>query len=482
VGLAFAPGSLIAGRYRTERVLGQGGGGIVLAARHVELDELVAIKILKPEESQNPEVVMRFLREARAAVRIKGEHVTRVLDAASLEDGTPYMVMEHLEGTDLGALLEQSGSLPLGTAVDYILQACEALAEAHALGIVHRDVKPSNLFLTHRSDGTPSIKVLDFGIAKAIHPVDASRPDLGLTQTQTVMGSPQYMAPEQMRSSRRVDERVDVWGLGMVLYELLTGEPAFSAVSVPELFAMILQDPTPPLRERRPDAPPGLDAIVARCLAKDPGDRPSSVHELAALLGPFATPDSAGIVERIARVAHHVATVSSPKISVPKVPASSSKDVELAHARTADGSPRSTRPLAGYVVPIASAAVLGVVLLLGVVVIATRPAPRPDVAAAAASAAPPAAASAGPAPSKESDAPALALPPPPAALDEAAPTSSVVGAPVHPRPSAVRRAPSPSTSEAPRPPPPAIASPPTEAPPAPAPHPSATPTATSRYD
>ena len=359
---AFTPGDVIAGRYRVENILGEGGMGVVVGARNIALDEPVAIKVLKPDAANDAEAVARFFREARAAVRMKGVHVAKVLDVGALDDGTPYILMERLEGADLSDVVERSGWLPVQTAVDYVLQTCEALAEAHALGIVHRDIKPSNLFLTTGVDGSPCIKVLDFGISKATNAIDATRPDFGLTQTQTVMGSPQYMAPEQMRSSRRVDGRTDIWGLGTIMHELLTGAPPFVASSMPELFAMILQDPPPRLRDRRPDIPADLDDIVLRCLEKSPDARPASVLELAGLLAPFASSLSIGAAARVARVGKNVAVASERNIAAVEQRArQSSPDLivgavapsapELAHAHTTkvaaplfpDQEPRSRR-------------------------------------------------------------------------------------------------------------------------------------------
>lgn len=313
-GAPILIGDVVAGKYRVERVLGEGGMGVVFAALHITLETRVAIKVLRPEAASNADVVARFLREARACVRFKGEHVARVLDVGALDDGSPFMVMEHLEGADLGSVVETSGPLPVPLAVDYLLQACEALAEAHALGIVHRDIKPSNLFLTQRADGSPQIKVLDFGISKLTSALDVSKADYGMTQTQSVMGSPQYMAPEQMRSSRRVDGRTDIWAVGTVLYELLTAEPPFSAATMPELFAMILTDPTPSLRARRPEVPEGLDALAAACLAKDPLHRPATIAEVARALAPYGGPGARAALERVAGV---TARASSPSLEVP---------------------------------------------------------------------------------------------------------------------------------------------------------------------
>src|SRR5580692_1093404 len=213
-------GDLLAGKYRVERVLGAGGMGIVVAARHEQLDQMVAIKFVRDEALDNEEAVQRFLREARAAVKLKSEHVARVLDVGKLDSGAPYMVMEYLEGNDLGHILTEQGPMEAAAATDWILQACEAVAEAHAAGIVHRDLKPENLFLTNTVGGTQKIKVLDFGVSKSMG--GASGELSNLTRTRAMLGSPLYMAPEQMRSSRDVDARADIWALGVVLFQLLT--------------------------------------------------------------------------------------------------------------------------------------------------------------------------------------------------------------------------------------------------------------------
>jgi len=279
-------GEVFEGKYLVERVLGAGGMGVVLSAMHLHLQQRVAIKLMRPELAKEPATVERFVREGRAAVKIRSEHVARVLDVGVREGGEPYIVMEFLEGADLGHLVETHGPLPVTTAVDYVTQACEALAEAHAHGIVHRDVKPSNLFLTTRADGLPCVKVLDFGIAKVTLAGDT--PDGGsMTRTDAVVGSPLYMAPERMRSATAVDPRTDIWSLGVILFELVSGEFPFDSASAPELCAMILRDPPRPLREVAPLAPAALEAVVMRCLEKDPDRRFASVAELAAAIEPF---------------------------------------------------------------------------------------------------------------------------------------------------------------------------------------------------
>jgi hypothetical protein len=293
-------GQILAGKFRIERVLGQGGMGVVVAATHIQLDERVALKFLLPEALGNPEAVARFAREARAAVKIKSEHVARVSDVGTLESGSPYMVMEYLDGQDLAEWVRRSGAMRISDAVEFVLQACEAIAEAHALGIVHRDLKPANLFVTRRVDGSPCIKVLDFGISKLTVPGSTS--DMGMTRTSTVMGSPLYMSPEQMSSTRNVDQRTDIWALGIILYEVLTGRVPFEAETMPQLCGMILQDPPRPLRELRPDAPDGLAWVVLRCLEKNRDTRFSSVAELAVALAPFGSAGAQRSAERISRV------------------------------------------------------------------------------------------------------------------------------------------------------------------------------------
>jgi serine/threonine-protein kinase len=285
-GLDLKQGDLLAGKFRVERVLGAGGMGVVVEATHVTLKDRVALKFLRAPRFADDTTIARFLREAQAAAKIKSPHVARVVDVGTLDNGSPYMVMEFLEGTDLGTVLEQSGVLPVETAVSYTLQTCEALAAAHAARVVHRDIKPSNLFLTQGPDKTPLIKVLDFGISKLL---DANSLSGSITETQRAMGSPSYMAPEQMRSARRVDGRADIWSVGVVLYELLTGQLPFTAETVPELYALILDSSSvpSPMRAGREHLPAELERVVLKCLAKDPEQRFRDVAELAEALSPF---------------------------------------------------------------------------------------------------------------------------------------------------------------------------------------------------
>jgi eukaryotic-like serine/threonine-protein kinase len=294
-------GEVLAGKFRVERVLGVGGMGIVVAALHLHLDERVAIKFLLPEALTNAEAVARFGREARAAVKIKSEHVARVIDVGALENGAPYMVMELLRGQDLSQLVRERGALPIAQAVAYVLQACEALAEAHALGIVHRDLKPANLFLTARADGSPCIKVLDFGISKMTR-TSASGSDMGMTRTQAIMGSPLYMSPEQLASAKDVDPRTDIWAIGTVLYELLTGRVPFEAESMPQLCTLILHTEPPAMRSLRPDLPEQLEQVVLRCMRKSRAERYQNMAALAAELAAFCPDVGPRSAERISRV------------------------------------------------------------------------------------------------------------------------------------------------------------------------------------
>jgi len=290
-------GEIVAGKYRIESEIGAGGMGVVLGAQDTSLGRAVAIKFLSPSKSRRDGAVQRFLREARAAASIESEHVVRVFEVGTLPSGSPFIVMEHLRGADLSQVLAARGGLPIDEAVDYLLQACEALGEAHGRGIVHRDLKPHNLFVATRPDGSPCVKVLDFGISKAI---EEGAPNL--TSTDQVMGTPLYMSPEQVRSLKNVDHRSDIWALGSILFELLTASPIYEAPSASALCAMIAMDPPARLRDKRPAAPPELEAIILRCLHKDPAGRFQDVGALAAALAPFASERGRQSALRISRV------------------------------------------------------------------------------------------------------------------------------------------------------------------------------------
>lgn len=284
-GMPIAEGEVIAGKYRVEGLVAVGGMGVVVSASHLQLGQQVAIKVLLPVEADDEtQAIPRFLREARAAAGLKSEHVVRIYDVDTLSSGLPYMVMELLTGQDLRRVVKTRGPVPTEEAVDYVLQAADAIGEAHESGIVHRDLKPSNLFLAQRNDGRPWVKVLDFGISKASH--DPAL-DAALTTSRVMIGSPMYMSPEQVRDAKSVDGRSDIWSLGVILHELLTGRSAFKGESLPAICAAIAADPPASLRAARPDISPELEAIITCCLQKDPARRYQTVDELRGALQPF---------------------------------------------------------------------------------------------------------------------------------------------------------------------------------------------------
>lgn len=299
MGELLQPGAVLVGKYRVDRILGEGGMGYVAACTHLQLQERVALKFLRPELAADQEAVARFLREAQAAARIRSEHIVRVHDVGTLENGTPYMVMEYLQGVDLAVMLSEVGRLPISDAVDFLLEATEALAQAHTMGIVHRDLKPANLFLAELPGGVRLVKVLDFGISK----VDlAGAAPSRLTSTKAMLGTPYYMAPEQLASTRGVDARADIWALGVVLYELLSGELPFVGETLAEICVSVLQQSLRPIAALRPDVPPALDAVVARCLEKDREHRFAHVGDLAIALAPFGSARAASSVAVIGRI------------------------------------------------------------------------------------------------------------------------------------------------------------------------------------
>jgi eukaryotic-like serine/threonine-protein kinase len=290
----------VAGRYLVEGVIGRGAMGIVLGAKDQQTGKSVAVKVMLPAAARSEDAVARFMREARSASQLESEHVVRVSEVGKLHGEQPYMVMERLHGSDLRAELDQRGRLPLEEAADYLLQALEALAKAHAAGIVHRDLKPGNLFLTQAPDGSRVVKVLDFGISKVITGVRA--PSDPLTHAQALLGSPLYMSPEQMKSAKNLDGRSDLWSMGVILYEFLTGEVPFQGDSLPEVCAQIVLDgETPRARDHVPELPAAIDGVIARCLARKLAERYATAAELAEALAPFASKEARRSVERIAK-------------------------------------------------------------------------------------------------------------------------------------------------------------------------------------
>lgn len=393
------PGDRVADRYLVERIIGTGGMGVVVAAKHLGLGRTFAIKLLDPRYAGSTEATNRFLREARASAQLHGEHVVQVTDMGEtiLPDRSmaPFLVMELIDGTDLSKTTATKKPLPPLEAVWIILQACEALAEAHAVGIVHRDIKPANLIVTRKVDGAPHLKVVDFGISKA-H--DIARSLGSLTSQNVVMGTPRYMAPEQMRSSRDVDGRADVWALGAVLYELLAGAPAFEAPSLTELITRVqLEEPTS-LTTIAPLVPAGLASVVHRCLRKTPDERVASVADLAELLAPYAPAAALHHVERARRSLHGGRPSFAPSVHPSAKPFSVAPGASTASAEDKRPSVFGIVALSGGALLVGAAATAAVLLL-------KAPAPAPAVEA-------PTAKSTTPPPSPSPD---LSLAPPTAA-------------------------------------------------------------------
>lgn len=397
--LPVQAGDILAGKYRVERVLGVGGMGVVVAAMHMQLERRVALKFMLPEVLGDGAALERFQREARAAARLRSEHVAHILDVGLLDTGSPYMVMEYLEGSDLAAILRSEGPLEVPVLADYVTQALDAVAEAHAVGVIHRDLKPSNFFVTRRADGSAWLKVLDFGISKAASPAAG---DLSLTETRAIVGSPPYMAPEQLRSNKIVDVRTDIWSLGVTLYQLVSGRLPFTAETYSALVLQVVMDEPAPLVPPRP-IPAGFDALVWRCLEKDPALRFQNVAQLAEALAPFAPASARHTIERIRNLVGQgrsagPAPEPAPPTATPARPAGSAPFV-------------SRRPLAVLLVVVALGTLTGLLLAL----LREGPSPAP----AAETIAPP---------SPERDPSPTPTPPPVPSPEAVAPASPDAGA------------------------------------------------------
>ena len=386
----YLPGQVIAGKYVIESLLGRGAMGVVMRARHAELDEAVALKLLKSTWMDQPEILARFAREARAVVKLRSEHAARVFDVGRTDAGVPFMVMELLEGEDLAAVLLRD-SVDVDTAVDWVLEACDALAEAHVNGIVHRDVKPENLFLVQRH-GRGRVKLLDFGVSKVA--LTAGTAQEALHETTTMVGTPLYMSPEQIRRSTDADARADIWSVGCVLYELLTRRPPFLADSLPEVCALILESEPTPVCALRADVDPGLGEVIARCLAKKPADRYACIAELAMALLPYAHRRQHATVEHLTRIQRlagltsaHLASVApdaSDRASLAlAIPAAPPIPADLVVTRTNAAETETTSPRRRWVPWLA----LGVAVALGAA-LAFWAAPRHESARAAPAASP----------------------------------------------------------------------------------------------
>jgi len=333
---------VLASKFRVERVIGKGGMGVVLEAMNIQLDQKVALKLLHTG-ADDPATVERFSQEARAAARLKSEHVARVFDVGHDATHGPYIVMEYLDGRTLAEVLTTTGRIPVHRAVEYVIDACEGLAEAHVRDIVHQDVKPANLFLVTGNDGRPAIKVLDFGIATMRSNTTDRVQDSSSNHRNA--GTPAYLAPEQLRGTPKPDHRVDVWALGCVLYELIVAQRAFQSMRFTELVTQILESPHAPYPADI-DIPPPIKDVIDRCLERDRDKRFASTGELALALLPFARRRAHSSVARA--VAHVTAGGLDPNLempsSMPPPPSSSGENLSdtlpsSAHLRAANKVP-----------------------------------------------------------------------------------------------------------------------------------------------
>ncbi|HRI62850.1 MAG TPA: serine/threonine-protein kinase [Polyangium sp.] len=354
----LSPGTEILGKYIVERMLGAGGMGFVVAARHRGLGRLDAIKFLLPQTATDPETLMRFEREAQATAKLSSPHVTRIYDAGFTDAGEPYIVMEYLEGHDLKSVLRR-GPLPVDVAIEYLLQVCQALSEAHDSGIVHRDLKPANLFLTFPKNAQPCVKVLDFGIAK----MTISGEDSEITRegsTNGLLGTIHYMSPEHLKGAKDVDARTDIWAMGVIAYEFLTGQKPFHGATRLVLMAKILdrdEHPEPP-STHRPEVPRAIERVIGRCLAKDRDARYQTVQEFETALR-----EAAGILP----APSPRAPMSSIPQSIPLTKPSGKAEATQPSVGVVSKAPRAQRRKAKMLFFVVSPAIIGLPLLMFIV-------------------------------------------------------------------------------------------------------------------
>ncbi|MFO0552602.1 MAG: serine/threonine-protein kinase [Polyangiaceae bacterium] len=344
--LPVREGMVIGGKFRVEKLLAAGGMGAVLRAHHEILDKPVAIKLIRPELATRRDIAQRFLREARAAAKITSDYVARVTDVDLLDEKTPFMVMEFLEGQDLNALMEKRGRLPIALAVDLTLQGLLGLEAAHAKGVVHRDLKPSNLFLEERSDGSRRVKLLDFGISKVLDADDTALKAGATTSAGQMLGTPRYMSPEQVASAKNVDHRTDLWAMGLILYEMLTAVYPFEGSSSGQILANILTTQVQPLRELRPDVPEDLSEVLEKCLAKDRDARFPDARNMMFALAPFASKRMQALLHEHDEIAGDPTATERPRAAGARSPAplDRASDVASEPTRAAPSTPtKATR-------------------------------------------------------------------------------------------------------------------------------------------
>ncbi len=309
------PGEIIAERYRLERELGRGSMGTVWSAVHVTLGQRVAIKLIAAEHVESPEARLRFSNEAKAAARLKSRHVVQVYDDGQTDEGMPYIVMEYLDGETLEEKIDRTGDLPLAEAVRITSHVGRALARAHAQGIIHRDLKPANIFLSKSEDDELGwiAKVLDFGVAKLTGQGDASQ-----TKTGTLVGTPLFMSPEQIRGASHVDQRADLYSLGMVFYNMVSGKFAFDAPSYSDVLIHICMSPLPDLKEVAPWIPDAVRSWYVKACARDAGERFQSADEMVEALhhaaGRASRPERASAPDEVIGPSGTVVGYSGPEI------------------------------------------------------------------------------------------------------------------------------------------------------------------------